>query len=392
MGSFSFQWGNNNPTQPTVDKSGNWFYSILDSFTKSKGFKNQEQKLNIVLNNPAALKVLSFIADVGSQVEIIQNEDKDFLTKQAKQPNDWQGWADLHWDVNFWRAMGAAYVYVDNNVFYTLVPSRIEFSAKQKKDFGQLTFSKYGENAQRNIKKGRFKYKNENGSTQLLEIKNLHILSDLSNSICGNWLNIPSRIDALYKVVSNSNAALESKGVNLHYTKKFIVSGQNDPKNISKLPMDGDEQKSINELANTKNNLIGVKNPVTATHLVSNISQLKLDDSYISDLTVIANMFGITKDVLAILSKGSTYENYEKAMALYISYTQTPNDIQLTELYERIFDVTDLKPSYAHLSFNSVMEVDKINNQKIELESLKMAQELGMEESEVKNKLKEIYG
>jgi len=43
------------------------------------------------------------------------------------------------------------------------------------------------------------------------------------------------------------------------------------------------------------------------------------------------------------------------------------------------------------LPFNSVFEVDKINNRKVELESLKIAQELGVDESIVKSKLKQIY-
>lgn len=395
MGRFSFQWGNNTPTVEQ-DNKGNWFYSFLDSFNKTKGFKSDAHKLEVVLNNPAALKVLSFIADVGSQVQFnkVQGEtiQQDYLTSIAKTPNDWQGWSDLHWDINFWRAMGAAYVYEDRNTIYTLIPSRIEFTRKQINDFGQLTFSKFGSNAKRNVKKGTFKYNNENGSTQKLELSKLHILSDLSNSIKGNWLLAPSRIDALYKVLRNSDLALESKSINLEFSQKFLVGGTVRPENLGKVGLDKREQQSIENIMRGRKNLVATKDPVSVEHLVSNLAQLKLDDSYISDLTMVANMFGITKDVLAIIAKGSTYENYEKAMALYISYTQTPNDTQLAQTYERMFEVEGLEPSYSHLSFNSVIESDKIANQKIELESLKIAMDLGMSDADIQNRLKQIYG
>ena len=392
MGRFSFEWGNQSLPEVTKDNQGNWFYSITNFFNKGKKFKSEAEKLEFVLNNPAALKVLSFIADTGSQVRFKQkNKTDDFLNTIGQKPNDWQGWADLNWDINFWRALGIVYIYNQKQTVYTLNPSRIIFTDAQIKSFGQLTFSSYGESSKKNIKKGKFKYKNENGVVQMLDLENLTITADLSNSIYGNWLKAPSRIDALYKVLKNSELALDSKAINLEFTQKFIVGGTVRPENLGKVGMDKREQESIETTLRGKQNLIATKDPVTATHLVSNLAQLELDDSYIADLTVVANLFGLTKDVLAIIAKGSTYENYEKAMALYLSYTQMPNDIQLAECYESIFGVEDLEPSYDHLSFNAVMEVDKTNNRKTKLESLKMAKELGMSDADVQNKLKEIY-
>jgi hypothetical protein len=63
----------------------------------------------------------------------------------------------------------------------------------------------------------------------------------------------------------------------------------------------------------------------------------------------------------------------------------------MTDTYEVILDEQDLRGSFKHLPFNSVFEVDKINNRKTELESLKLAQELGVEESIIQTKLKQIY-
>jgi len=108
-------------------------------------------------------------------------------------------------------------------------------------------------------------------------------------------------------------------------------------------------------------------------------------------LIKVANMYGIPKDVIDILSKGSTYENQEKALGKFINYNEMPKVQQMTDTYEVVLQEQDLRGSFKHLPFNSVFEVDKTNNRKVELESLKIAQELGVDESIIKTKLKQIY-
>jgi hypothetical protein len=44
------------------------------------------------------------------------------------------------------------------------------------------------------------------------------------------------------------------------------------------------------------------------------------------------------------------------------------------------------------LPFNAVFEAEKITNQSLELRNLKVAQELGLPENVVQDKLKNIYG
>jgi hypothetical protein len=63
----------------------------------------------------------------------------------------------------------------------------------------------------------------------------------------------------------------------------------------------------------------------------------------------------------------------------------------MTDTYEVILKEQDLRGNFKHLPFNSVFEVDKINNRKIELESLKIAVELGVDAKIVETKLKQIY-
>jgi len=142
---FNFNIGYNSlPNYVERDSSGNFFYSIMDAFTrKKKGFKSDSQKLEMVLENPAVLKVFCFLADTFSQVKIddYKNDElveKDFLYSYKKTPNDWQSWTDLKWEHRFWLAMGTANLYVDANVWYYLRPQGIELTERQKKAFKQI--------------------------------------------------------------------------------------------------------------------------------------------------------------------------------------------------------------------------------------------------------------
>ncbi len=399
MGYFSFSWGSQNilPNYIERDSTGSFFHSIIDMFQNGtkKGWKSEKAKLEQCLNNPALLKVLSFRADLYSQAKIdryLDNKEveKDFLYSQSKQPNDWQSWIDLRWDISFYRDLGTCYIYKEDDVIYCLNPIGIDFTDKQIKKFGELTFSKYGVESRNNMRNDTFNYINQNGTKIPLKLKNLYILSDLSNGVSGNWLKGNSRLDALYQVVLNSELSLTAKNRNLLFTTKFLVSGQTDESDIYKQPMDDTEQKSVVSGLLNKN-IVVTPSKVDITQMVSNLQSLKLDDSYIADLTIIGNMYGMTKDVLDIVSKGSTYENKEKSLGAFIDYSLMPKLNQETDLWELVYNVEDLRGSFKHLPFNAVFEADRVNNLKIMLENLKLAQELGMDETDLKNKLTDLW-
>ena len=59
---------------------------------------------------------------------------------------------------------------------------------------------------------------------------------------------------------------------------------------------------------------------------------------------------------------------------------------------ETLYDKEDLRASWEDMPFNQVFKAEKVANQKIELESLKIAQELGIDAKLITNKLNEIYG
>jgi len=392
-----FSFNSNKPNYVERDSNGNFFYSIKDFFNGSESnyFNSYQKKLKAVIYNPAVLKVITFRADIYSQIKfnefandkLVQN---DFLYNIAKKPNPMQSWVDLHYDISFWRDLGNAYIYKEKDVIYCLNPLFIEIKEAQLKEINKYRFSDF---QTKQSKKGEFKAKfNENAEWQTLKLENLYILSDLSPSITGNWMQGNSRLDALYQVVKNSELSLKAKNRNLFYTTKFSVSGQYDASNQYSTPMGEAEKISIEKGLQGNREIYATKEKIDVKQLVDNLSSLKLDDSYIADLSIIGNMYGLGKDVLDILSKGSTFENKEKAIGSFIDYSIMPKAQQNSDLYEIIFEKEDIRGSFKHLPFNAVFEQEKINNNTIELNNLKIAVELGLDENIKKAKLKEIYG
>jgi len=392
-----FSFNSNKPNYVERDSNGNFFYSIKDFFNGSESnyFNSYQKKLKAVIYNPAVLKVITFRADIYSQIKfnefandkLVQN---DFLYNIAKKPNPMQSWVDLHYDISFWRDLGNAYIYKEKDVIYCLNPLFIEIKEAQLKEINKYRFSDF---QTKQSKKGEFKAKfNENAEWQTLKLENLYILSDLSPSITGNWMQGNSRLDALYQVVKNSELSLKAKNRNLFYTTKFSVSGQYDASNQYSTPMGEAEKISIEKGLQGNREIYATKEKIDVKQLVDNLSSLKLDDSYIADLSIIGNMYGLGKDVLDILAKGSTFENKEKAIGSFIDYSIMPKAQQNSDLYEIIFEKEDIRGSFKHLPFNAVFEQEKINNNTIELNNLKIAVELGLDENIKQSKLKEIYG
>lgn len=396
---FNLSFGNNKlPNYVERDKSGNWWYSIKDFFTTNeneKGFNCIKKQLNVALYNPAVLKVLSYRADIYSQIKFNEySKDKlilnDFLYSENKAPNPFESWVDFHYNVSFWRDLGNAYIYKERDVLYCLNPLFMDIKDEQLKNINQFRFS---ETTTKQSKKGTFKAKfNEDAGWQELKLENLYILSDLSTSINGNWLQGNSRLDALYQVIQNSKLSLKSKNRNLFYTTKFAVSGEHDAKDVYSTPMGDAEKDNIAKSLQSNKEIYATKHKIDVKQLVSNLSSLKLDESYIADLSIIGNMYGLTKDVLDIVIKGSTHENKEKAIGAFIDYSMMPKVQQHSDLYEIMFEKEDIRGSFKHLPFNAVFEAEKINNNKLDLENLKIAKELGLDDKIVKAKLKEIYG
>ena len=397
---FSFSFGKSQlPTYVERDSSGNFWYQIFDfvNGTNTKKFKTEQAKFNAVLTNPAVLRVATLLADITSQgkVESYTNnelKDNNFLYTYKDAPNEWQTWTDFLYDYSIFRFTGNAYLYISGDVMYFLNPIGLKFTTEQIKSFQNLSFSKYGATTKKNTKRGTFKYEQPNGVNIQLELSNLYVISDISNNVSGNWLIGNSRLDALYNVILNSELSITSKGKNLEYTQKFFATGQHNPSDVISTPMSDSEKQSIEKAFNSSRQIHATKSKVDFTHLVEDMNKLKLNEAYIHDLLVIADMYGIPKELISVLQSGSTYENQEKATGRLIDYTIRPACQQLTDVLEDILGQEDLRMSFKHLPFNAVFEAEKITNQTNELNNLKIASELGLPENVKTDRLKMIYG
>jgi len=314
---FNISFGNNKlPNYVERLNDGSFWYGVKDFFNDNSDtkFGSYQKKLDAVLCNPAVLKVLSFRADMYSQVKFNEyaNDklvEQDFLYSYKKAPNPMQSWIDLHWDISFNRDLGNAYLYVENDVFYCFGLQNMKIEEDKLKEINKYYFSEF---KTKQAIKGTFKARlNCDAEWQTLKLENLYVLSDLSANISGNWLEGNSRLDALYDVVQNSKLSLKAKKKNLFFTFKHFVSGGYDGK-VDARPMSDEEQKSISNSLLGSKDIFASKHKIEVKQLVDNLANLKLDESYLSDLSIIANMYGMTKDILDILSKGSTYENKEK--------------------------------------------------------------------------------
>lgn len=397
---FNFSFGRNTtPSYVERDSTGSFWYQITDMFNDNtyKKFKSEQHKLNTVLTNPAVLRVSTILADITSQGKVesyINNELKDnnYLYTLKEAPNEWQTWTDFLYDYQFFRFLGNAYLYVSGDIMYFLRPQGLNFTESQLKSFQNLSLSKYGTNTKKNIKKGTFRYKQPNGTDINLELSNLYVISDISNNVSGNWIIGNSRLDALYNVIINSGLSVTSKGKNLEYTQKFFATGQHNPADISSVGMSDSEKSSIEKAFNSSRQIHATKSKVDFTHLVGDLNKLKLNEAYVHDLLVIADMYGVPKELIGVLQEGSTYENQEKATGRLIDYTIRPACQQLTDILENILNAEDLRMSFKHLPFNAIFESEKVANQTIELNNLKTATELGLPENIKNEKLKMIYG
>lgn len=389
---FNFNIGYNSSKMPNYierGSDGTFWHSFLDSLFGSKN--NIKDTTCYTLDNPALLMVRKFIADYGSLAKIHSYKNnrldkEDYLYEIAERPNPNQTWTELIWQYFFYANAENVYVYAQNNVVYLLKRENIDLSQTQLNDYKKLYFS----NATRkSALRGTFKYKNEDGSKVPLKLENLYII-DVMSGIGGDWFNGSNVFKSIKGIVDNSTEAIESKGRNIFYTKKILVSGnQTDASRIANGVMSSQEQQSVTDTLLSNKPIHSVKDNLNVNQLVSNLKQLGLDDSFNADFSKLTRMFNIPSDLIDLIVKGGVFnEGKEKSLGLYVYYTLVPMLQKLTDVLEIVYDQEDLRPSFSHCPFNKVFEKEKQEDVKLKLENLEKAQQLGLD---VSKQLNEIY-
>lgn len=370
--------------------SGGWFgtpktyrhfgLKSIDGKTSFHTFNSYAKKLEAVLTNPAMLKVVSLQCDMFSlgKVYVYKNGkavDNDPFLNLIKRPNPMQQRSQFLWDYMFWTMIGNAYCYVDStvvdkangNAMYWLDPGKIEWPHTIDNASDKFILSNKNRNELENT---MITYRYNDGSKFEFPVKKLISIGDVSNGL-GNWFSSPSRIDALYKVIGNSEASLDSNNINIRYAGKFMVAGRADINDVTRMPMAEDEKRDIEDKIDDGKPVHAVKSMIDIKRFVEDAASLKLDESYLHAYFVIGTMYGIPKDVLEAHNSG-TYENQEKARGAHVSYCLQPKGDILMNAFEKMFgyEDRDIVIDWEHLPFMQVFAKDRAQAEQIKTVSL----------------------
>lgn len=389
---FSFGWGNEKrPLSVEVDNAGNVFYKMFSSGASFISLTTDREKLDIILKNPACLKVFKLNCDLASLGKVNEYKDDKFfkingLKDIQDRPNKHQTWKQFIWDYEFYNMLGTAYLWRSNDKkkiasstsFYWLNPAEITFPGSMENTLDRLDLS---DKSIKEIGDKYIQYSFRDGTTKDIPLKEIETFFDLSNSVSQNWCKGNSVIDALYKVIANSEIGLDAKNVNLDYSRKFIVAGTQDPDNVTQLPMSEAEKQNIEQKMNGERQVHGMKSAIQINRFVNDLAKLKLDDAYIADYFIIGSMYNIPRDVLEANLKGITYENQEKSTGKHISYSIQPKVDDLMEWFSSFYE-KDFRIEYKHLPFMQYVEKDKADTVKTKSEAFKILVENGISKND----------
>lgn len=354
-------------------------FNTVTASTQFNSYVSDLQKMNVIFSNPAALKVFSLQCDLYSLGNICAKDatgkeiEKDPVVKLLKKPNPFQSKSQILWDMMFYTMLGTDYFYIDSavpdnrlNKMYHMSPWKLEWPFDIQKDADKLVFS---DAAVKELGKRTITYRYDDGTTFTFPFNRLVITTDLTNGI-GNWFKGPSRIDALYKVISNSEHALDAKNINVRYSGKFLVGSNN---TLNTVGLGDEEKKDIETKMESDKKVFPLKTLIQIKRFVENLGNLKLDESYLADYFTIGTMYGIPRDVLEAYVS-STYENQEKARMAHVSYTLQPKGNDFLNSLESFFGYDllgiNLYISWDHLPFMQVFEKDRAETKKKTVECL----------------------
>ena len=369
------------------DNRGNLSYWEERTGTNYNEYTTTHEKLRMVLCSPAVLKVFALQCDLFSlgRLSVMQNGEElesDPLYNLTENPNPFQTQRQLLWDFMFWNMLGKAVGYSTTNnsinpttKFYWLDISKIYIPNKLKDKMGKYIAGKddFNELLDQEIE---FVYSDR--QRKKIKLSEVKVFTDLTNGL-GNWFDGPSRIDALYKVISNSEYGLDAKNINLRFVGKFMVGGDKKANDMyaDMMPMGKDEQRSVEEGINNNKEVTAVRSAIDIKRFVEDLGKLKLDEAQEHDYFTIGSMYNIPREILDIYirdTNGISDSNKEKVIARHAGYSLQPKADDLSSGLCTFFgydkDDKQLKITYDHLPFMQVIERDKAETQEIKANTL----------------------
>jgi hypothetical protein len=379
---FSLSFGPQ-PLSVKHDKEGNWIYTMFSSQGNQHQFLSPEAKLRLILKSPACLFVFALQADMFSLGRINSKDQTEYLKTLRSRPNYKSGWTQFEWDYMFWTMMGTAYLYKsggrildDNNTVEWLNPARLQFDPSLVQKMMDFIFTK---KTAKDIFNETVRYTTSTGRIKYIPLSDITPIHDLSSGMNDNFYIGVSRVDALYKIITNSEEILDAENINARFSGKWMVSGKQDPENVNQAPMGQDEKQSIEQAIDAGRSVQANKSMIDIKRFTDNFAAQKFDDAFWAQVYTIAKMYNIPKDVIEPYQsggKGATYENQEKAMVRHIEHTLKPKGEELCDALESTFDnVKDIDMSWAHLASYNVFEVEKQNVVTLKLNNAILAKE-----------------
>jgi len=318
--------------------------------------------------------------------EIIENHP---LNQLLKNPNPFYSSKQLLWDYMFWLMTGNANLFVDSknsiedNRLYILNNSKIKYPDDVIEQRDKLFLSKQEVNNYKN-KNIDYKWGNNNNVKKIPLDKLIHY-SDLTSSTNG-WHKGLSTLDALKKVITNSELSLDAKNIGLRFSGKYMVSGANDFDQVDKQMLSPEDKNDIEIKAVNNQPVHAVQSPIDIKRFVDDLAKLKLDEAFVNDLFKIGRIYNIPKDVIeAELNKGSTYENQEKARGNHVDYVMKPKGNDFVDGLMNYFGFEgNAEMTWDHLPFNFFRELERQKAQETKSKTFRNLVAAGMTVEEAK--------
>ena len=363
-----------------LDEVVSYVNQMLNGDAKYIDYSSDTKKLAAIFSNPAMMKVFALQCDLFSlgRIKVMkdgQPVDNDPYIDMLKRPNPFQVQGQFLWDMMFWNMVGNTYNYCENtyissdNNLYVLESNKIEFPSEMMAAKDKLVLSKA---SIKKIGDFRVKYTYADGGTTYIPWGRIIHTPDLTNGT-GNWFRGASRIDSLYKIISNSEASMDALNINLQFSGKFMVAGKTDMANVNQQPMSEGEKNDIETKLKSKKNVHAVKSMIDIKRFVENIGNLKLDEINLAQYFLIGSCYGIPRDVLEAFNSG-TYENQEKARGAFVSYCLQPKGNLFLEGHANFFGYNAQGKSiiidWEHLPFMQVFAKDRAETEKIRSQTL----------------------
>lgn len=337
--------------------------------TNFNNYQEEIEKLRVVMQNPAFLRVVKMKADlfsIGKIVEktpngeIVENSE---LQELLKYPNFFQNQKQFLWDYIFWKSLGNARLMIDSNtvrkdnVLYWLDSSKIEFPQKLLDAGDKLVLS---EETFKDLEESNLKYHYDYGNEMNIPYRKVINYVDNTNGV-GNWFNGFSTVETLFKVLSNSELALDAKNTNLNLAGQFMVSSTG---GLDSAMMRNDDKEDIEgKIGKGGKNIHAIRTAIDIKRFVENIDHLKLDDSFNKDLQIIGSVYGIPRDALEAM-ESSKYENQQVARMSMVDYVLKPKAEDFCNGLVNYFGYKNkLEISWAHCDFMQVSEKERYDKE-----------------------------